>query len=170
MLKIILTLFVLIACSSSPVPLAGAEEKIALVNLQQALNEVEEGKKAKAAIQADMDAKKKELEALKGALTKMKTDLEKQQSVLSKDAIASKSNEIQGKFMELQQKAMQYEQELKTKEEASVKSILNALKVKVGEMAKAKGYTLVFENSADVVLYSSGVDITSDLISQYNKK
>ena len=159
-----------VSCTGAKIPSALAEEKIALVNLQQALNEVDEGKKAKATIQADMDLKKKELETLKTNLTNLKNDLDKQQSVLSKDAIAAKTNEMQTKFASLQQKAMQYDQELKSKEEASVKSILDALKVKVAEIAKQKGYTLVFENSADVVLYSNGVDMTSDLIAAYNKK
>lgn len=165
-----LVLFTLLSCTGGKVSPAMAQEKIAIVNLQRALNEADEGKKAKATIEADMNVKKKELEALKADLTKMKTDLENQQSVLSKEAVAAKTNEIQTKFMALQQKAMQYDQELKSKEEASVKAILDALKAKVGEIAKQKGYTLVFENSADVVLFSSGVDITSDLIALYNKK
>ena len=151
--------------------LVQAQEKIALVNLQRALNEVEEGKKAKATIQADMDVKKKQLESMKAELTKMRGALEKQQVILSKEALQAKANEVQAKFMELQQKALQYDQELKTKEEASVKAILDALKASVIALAKEKKYTLVFENSADVVLYSAGgLDITNELIQIYNKR
>lgn len=150
---------------------ARAEEKVAFVNLQRAINEVEEGKRAKASIQADMDAKKKQLDSMKAGLKKMRDDLEKQKTVLSKEAMEAKAGEIQTKFMELQQKAIQYDQELKQKESASVQKILEALKVQVVALAKQKNYTIVYENSADVILYSAkGSDITGELIQAYNKK
>lgn len=148
---------------------AHAEDKVALVSLQKALNGVEEGKKAMATIKADFDAKQKQLETMKAELKKTRDDLEKQKSVLSQEALKAKADEMQGKFMELQQKAMQYEKELKDKENASVSKILASLKSIVGTVAKSKGYTMVYENSADVVLYSANaVDITADVIAAYN--
>lgn len=147
-----------------------AVEKVAIVDLQKALNEVDEGKKAKAAIQADMDAKKKQLDVMKEEIKKMREDLEKQKAVLAKAALETRANAIQTKFLEFQQKAMQYDQELKQKEVASIQKILDALKLKVVAMAKEKQYTIVYENSADIVLYSStATDITGDLIQAYNK-
>lgn len=149
--------------------LAQAEEKIALVSLQRALNEVEEGKRAKTTLKADFDAKQKQLEALKADLKKMKDDVDKQKMVLSEEALKTKSNEIQTKFLELQQKAMEYEQELKKKEAESADKILTALKTLVLDLGKKNGYDIIYENSAEVVLYSSkGIDITPELIKVYN--
>lgn len=148
---------------------AAAQEKIALVSLQRALNEVEEGKRAKTTLKADFDAKQGQLESLKTNLKKMKDDLDKQKMVLSEEALKTKSGEIQTKFMELQQKAMQYEQELKKKEAESADKILNSLRTLVVNLAKKGGYDLVFENSGEAVLYSAkGVDITAELIKSYN--
>lgn len=150
---------------------AVGQEKIALVNLQRALNEVEEGKKAKAAIQADMEAKKKQLDILKEELKKMRDDLEQKKMVLSKEALDKKANEIQTKFLDLQQKAVQYDQELKQKESESVQKILIALKKMVVDVAKNKGFDIVYENSVETVLYTSkGVDITNDVITAYNNR
>lgn len=147
------------------------QEKIALVNLQRALNEVDEGKKAKAAIQADMKAKRKQLDSLKEGLKKMRDDLEKKRMVLSKEALDKKASEIQAKFLDLQQKAVKYDQELKQKESESVQKILTALKKMVVDVAKKKGFDIVYENSAETVIYTSkGVDITKDVITAYNKR
>ncbi len=146
-----------------------AEDKIALVSLQRALNEVEEGKKAMATIQGEANAKKRELETLKTNLKKMRDDLEKQKMVLTQDAMQAKAGEIQSKFMELQQKAMQYDQELKKRENESVSRILQRLRDTVIVVAKEKSYDLVFENSAETVIYSTkGVDITPDVIRAFN--
>lgn len=148
---------------------AKAEGKIALVSLQSALNGVEEGKKAKAALQATFATKQKEIDTLKNDLQKMKDDLDKQKSVLSEDALRAKANEMQAKYADLQQKAMSYEQELKDKESESVQKILEALKTTVQDVAKKGGYDLVFENSAETVLYSTNAtDITAEVIKSYN--
>lgn len=166
--KTLALLIVVVGVGISSVGLA--VEKVAIVDLQKALNEVDEGKKAKAAIQADMDAKKKQLDVMKEEIKKMREDLEKQKAVLAKAALETKANAIQTKFLEFQQKAMQYDQELKQKEVASIQKILDALKLKVVALAKEKQYTIVYENSADIVLYSStATDITGDLIQAYNK-
>lgn len=146
-----------------------AEEKIGLVNLQSALNQVDEGKRAMSGIQSEVNAKKTELDNLKTNLKKMRDNVEKQKMVLSQDALQQKMGEIQTKFMELQQKAMQYDQELKKKESDSVQKILQKLRDVVVVVAKQGGYDMVYENSASTVLYSSkGVDITAEVIKAYN--
>src|SRR3989338_5524009 len=86
--------------------LAHAEQKIAIVRLQDALNMVEEGKQAKAAIEADMNAKKKQLDSMKSELKAMQDDMAKKASVLSDEAKKTKAGEMQGKLLELQQKAI----------------------------------------------------------------
>ncbi len=169
-MKKLVSLMVVVLCGGLLISAhARAEDKIALVSLQRALNEVEEGKRAMAGIQADAAAKKRELDTLKETLKKMRDDVEKQKMVLTQDALQQKSNEIQGKFMELQQKAMQYDQDLKKKEGESVQKILQRLKDVVVGIAKQGGYDMVYENSAETVLYSSkGVDITPSVISAFN--
>lgn len=166
--KILLSAFVLSLFLALP-GLSVAQEKVALVSLQRALNEVEEGKRAMAGIQSEANAKKRELETLKESLKKMRDDLEKQKMVLTQEAMQAKASEIQTKFMELQQKAMQFDQELKKKENDSVSRILQRLRDTVIVVAKQAGYDMVFENSSETVIYSTkGVDITPDVIRAFN--
>ena len=109
---------------------ATAQEKIALVSLQKALNDVNEGKQVKATLKADFDAKQKQLESLKTELKKMRDDLDKQKMVLSEDALKTKAGEMQTKFMDLQNRAVQYENELKKKEAENADRILAHLKTR----------------------------------------
>lgn|SRR3990167_4325682 len=148
---------------------ATAQEKIALVSLQKALNDVNEGKQVKATLKADFDAKQKQLESLKAELKKMRDDLDKQKMVLSEDALKAKAGEMQTKFMDLQNKAVQYENELKQKEAQNADRILSHLRNLTVQLAKEKQYDLVVENSADIVIYSAKAeDITGQLIQRYN--
>ena len=91
--------------------------------------------------------------------------------VIVESPTKAKAGEMQTKLLELQQKAVQYEQELKQKENTSVQKILSALKVLVMDIAKKEGYAMVYENSSDVIIYSSGInDLTPDVIKAYNAK
>ncbi|MBI2340094.1 MAG: OmpH family outer membrane protein [Deltaproteobacteria bacterium] len=148
---------------------ATAQEKIALVSFQKALNDVNEGKQVKASLKADFDAKQKQLESMKTELKKMRDDLDKQKMVLSEDALKAKAGELQTKFMDLQNRAAQYENELKTKEAQNADRIISHLRTLAVALAKEKQYDLVVENSADIVVYSAKAeDITGELIRRYN--
>lgn len=162
----VLSCFAMLAVSGQ----AEAQQKVAVVSLQQALNQTEEGKKSMAAIQADMQLKKKQLDDMKTELKSMRDEIEKQKMVLSKEALDAKAGAIQTKFLELQRKAVEYEQALRQKETDSVGKILKSLRTVVIELAKREKYDIVYENSADVILYSANaVDITAEVIKAYNR-
>ncbi|MBU0504952.1 MAG: OmpH family outer membrane protein [bacterium] len=168
--KIIISLVVTLALVVGFINVSYANEKIALVSLQQALNEVNEGKKAKQGLQKEYETKKKKIDEMKTDLESMSQDLEKQQMVLSAEAMNQKRKELQTKFMDLQNKAATFERELKNKEAQSAQKILNYLRQIVVSVAQTGGYTLVLENSAETVLYSKGAeDITKTVIAEYNK-
>lgn len=149
---------------------ANAQEKIALVSLQKALNDVNEGKKAKADLQKNYESKKKQIDSLKAELEKLSQDLEKEQMVLSKDALKTKTQDLQKKYLDLQNKAATYERELKTAEAESANKILTSLRSLVNKVSQQQGYTLVIENSAQTVLFATQAqDITPKIIEAYNK-
>jgi outer membrane protein len=150
---------------------AHAEEKIALVSLQRALNEVEEGKRAKAKLKKDFDLKKKEIDTMKVDLETNSKGLEKEKLVLSQDALKQKTQGLQSKYIELQTKAAAFERDLKTQEAESAQRILGELRQIVTTVSQSGGYTLVIENSAETVLFSRNAeDITDQVIAAYNKK
>ena len=82
--------------------IAHAEQKIAYIDMQRALEETEEGKRVLNRLKADFDKKQKELDTRQEELKKFKADLDKQASVLKADVIAQKQKELDGKVVQLQ--------------------------------------------------------------------
>ncbi len=143
--------------------------QIGIVDMNRALNEVNEGKRAKAKLEAEGKKKKQKLEIMQKELEKMRDDLEKQKLILSQDALQKKQQAFQQKFMELQRTSMQYEQEFTQNEAQAIKPIVDKLQRVVQEIGREKNFLMVVPK--EVAIYSpAGTDITSEVIATYNKK
>jgi outer membrane protein len=151
---------------------AAAENlKIGGVNFQQALNEVEQGRRAKAALKSEFDAKQKKLDLQQAELKKMQEEIEKQKSVLSQDALAAKQKTFGDKYLELQKSMASYRDELVAKEAKMTGQILKNLKTVVAEVGQKEGFTLIVETSQDAVLYAQvKEDLTTKVVSLYNQR
>lgn len=153
-------------------PVVAANElKIGVVDFQQALNEVNEGKAAKSKLEADFKKKQKQLEIQQKELEELRNKLQAEAAVLSEDKVREKQAEFQEKFLALRNKTLEYQQEMVVQEKELSGTILNKLKEIVAEVGKAEGYTLIVEKSGDPVLYvESKDDLTSRVVGLYNKK
>src|SRR5262245_24806029 len=74
---------------------AAAEGKLAFVDLQRALEETEDGKKAKSKLKSDFDRKQKELDDKQEELKKMKEALDKKASLMKPEALQKESKDFQ---------------------------------------------------------------------------
>lgn len=150
---------------------ASAEEKIATVDMQKALQTVEAGKKAKGTLEKEFNARKKELQAEETAIKKMGEDFKKQSLVLSDEAKIKKQNEIQERIMKFQELTARSQAEIQQKEQELTSPIIVKLRSIIGELAKQKGYTVVLEKNENTVLFSlEKDDITSEVIASFNKQ
>ncbi|OFZ76249.1 MAG: hypothetical protein A3K03_02205 [Bdellovibrionales bacterium RIFOXYD1_FULL_44_7] len=150
---------------------AFAEEKIATVDMQKALQTVEAGKKARSLLEKEFNAKKKELQKEENSLKKMGEDFKKQSLVLSDEARIKKQNEIQERIMKFQEMTAKSQADIQQKEQELTMPIINKLRSVIGEIAKQKGYTVVFEKNENTVLYSLDKDdLTGEVIAAYNKQ
>ena len=170
-MKKLVVLLVLLAAVGTGKAFAADNLKIGMVNFQQALNEVEQGKRAKGALKSEFDAKQKKLDLQQEGLKKLQEDLEKQKSVLSQDAMLGKQKTFNDKFMELQKSMAAYRDDLVGKEARMTAQILQNLKKIVGDIGQKEGYTLIVETSQDAVLFAQAKeDLTQRVISLYNQK
>jgi len=155
----------------SSVSRAESGEKFAIVNLQQALLQVNAGKTARDKLKKDYEAKKVEIDREKETWQADADALKKQASVLSQEAVQEKAQAIQKRLMDIQTKAANYERELAQADADSTKQIISGLQDCVKEIATQKGFAMVFENSAQVVLFApTATDITQDVVTMFNKK
>ncbi|MBL7684500.1 MAG: OmpH family outer membrane protein [Deltaproteobacteria bacterium] len=147
------------------------EMKLGLVDFQKALNDVEEGKSAKARLKGEFDQKQKTLDALQNDLKTMKDNLEKQKTVLSKEALQQKEGEYRDKFVELQKKLAEFRGELQQKEMEYTGNIITAMRQVVQEVGAQEKFTLILEKGQDSVLYApTATDLTAKVIAAYNSK
>lgn len=144
--------------------------RIAFVDLEYALNNVEEGKKAKALLEQDYKRRKSELDATKADLDRMVQDLATQSVALTDDAKRAKEQEYE-------EKKSRYEADKKAafdawqkKEAALTKDLLERLTTIVQQIGKEGGYTFILERHDASVLYAEGnFDLTRVVIDRFNK-
>jgi outer membrane protein len=143
--------------------------KIAVVDMQRALNETEDGRKAKANLKKLFEDRQKQLDKQQNDLKAMKDNLEKQRDVLSRDVLAKKLDEYQKAFAELQTTYMEFQKELGSKEGDLTKDIIERMQRIMRRVGQAEGYALILErNEAGVVYIPTNYDLTDLLIQRYN--
>jgi outer membrane protein len=147
---------------------AQADDKIAYVDLQRALEETKDGQAAKARLKADFDKKQKELDARQNEIKKEKDDFDKQSAMLKEDAKNKKAAELQQKVVALQETYMRLQKELGEKEQEATRGILGKLQQVVAKIAERDHFALVLERSSSVVYGQPSLDLTAEVIRAYN--
>src|SRR5512138_930929 len=106
---------------------AHAEQKIGVVDLQRALNEVDEGKAAKALLKKDFDEKQKQLDAKKTEFEKLQADFEKQAVVMSEPARKDKAQDLDRRARELQALFVNLQKDLSERERDATRGIFDRM-------------------------------------------
>jgi len=146
-----------------------AQTRVAVVDLQRALNETEDGRRAKARLKRLFSRRQRDLDKRQNELKKMKEDIERQQNVLSKAALQKKLEEYQKAFIELQSTYVEYQRELAEQEARLTKSILERMQEILRRMGQTEGYSLIVEaNEGGVVWVPTNLDLTDAVIQRYN--
>jgi len=150
-------------------PAHAQQQKFAVVDLQRALTEIEEGRKAKGTLKTLFDQRQKTLDKQQEDLRVLKEGIEKQRDVLSREVYAKKVEELQKALAELQTTYMEFQRELQAKEADLTKPILERLQRIVKLIGQKDGYALVLERTeAGVVYIPSTYDLTDLVIQRYN--
>src|SRR5512136_1730916 len=151
--------------------LSRAEVKIGYVNLQQAVNEVEEGKAARAALKKEFDQKQKLLDDKQAEFKRLTDDFEKQQVVMSEEVKREKSADFQKRYVELQGLFGQMQKELSDREREMMKGIFDKMESIIKEIADAESFNFVFEQqNAGLIVAPPANNLTSELVRKYNSR
>ena len=160
-----------LALALSLAPLAArAEQKIGYVNLQRALNEVDEGKAAKALLKRDFDEKQKQLDGKKTEFDRLQAEFEKQAVVMSDQAKRDKAQDLDRRARELQALFVNLQKDLSEREQQATRGIFDKMSAIVREIAEADGFTIVIEKGAGLVYAPPSLDLTNELIRKFNAR
>lgn len=143
--------------------------KIAVVDLQRAIHETEDGRKAKDKLKKLFESRQQGLDKKQQELKKLKDELDQQKNVLSRDALESKVESYQKQLVELQQVYVEYQRELAEKEGELTKTIVERMERILRRIGQTDGYTLILERSeAGVIYVPTNLDLTDVVIQRYN--
>jgi outer membrane protein len=148
-----------------------AEVKIGTVDMQRALQAVESGKKAKAQLEKEYNAKKEELLKKETAIKKLTEEFQKQTLAMSEEARAKRQAALQQDILQFQQLTARSQTEIQQKERELFQPIFNKLKGVIAETAKRHEFTVILEKNENNVLYSQEKDdMTNEVITTFDKQ
>jgi outer membrane protein len=145
--------------------------KIGYVDMQRALNDTDDGKRAKARLKGIFDRKQKELDQRQSELKKMKDDLDKQRAsgLLTPQKVAEKEREMQEKFVALQKLYLDHQKALSEEEGKLTRDIFRRMQTIIASIAQAEGFSFIFEKSEASLLWArSEFDLTGQVVRRYN--
>lgn len=147
-----------------------AQVRIAVVDLQRALNETDDGRRAKARLKRLFKQRQTELDERQNELKALKEEIEQasEEGTLSESALRERAEEYQKAFVELQSTYMEYQRELAEKEADMTSSIIARMERILVSLGESEGYTLILERGEGGVIWTSATDLTDNLVERYN--
>lgn len=142
--------------------------RIAYIDMEYILENVEEYKEASSQLNSRVEKWKMEVEEKKGAIAQMKKELEAERVLLTKELIEEREEDIhlaEEELREYQQDRFGPRGDMIRQKQLLVKPVQDRVFNAVQEMASRRAYDFVFDRSADVVmLYSDKKHDISDQI------
>jgi len=166
MKKFFALVVVMIFFATTPV---SAEIRIALIDLEKAMNTSEAGKKANAELKRELEKAQAKAQKLAGAIEKISKEIETQRGVLSQAAVQKKLADVQKKKIELERLEKDTSDDLQRKQMQLVGGIVGEMRDIIIAFAKEKKYDLILEAKEAGTAYSSPkLDITDEIVKRYN--
>jgi outer membrane protein len=150
---------------------ASAGTKVAIVNIQEAIANTNEGKKELDALQQKFSPKQAELKTQNDEVENLKKQLQAQGDKLSDDERNSRVKTIEVKQKSLQRNFEDAQNEFQQAEQEVVNRLGKKMLEVMEKYAKANGYAMILDvsNPQTAVLYASpSANITKQLVEAYN--
>ncbi len=148
---------------------ARAEMRIAVVDMQRALNECEAGKKAKDQVKAKFEKSQDSLRKQREDLDRLKEDYDRKALVLKEEERHTLEKDLENRSLEFKRKYEDFQRDLKRTDAELTSSIVEELYGIVRDYGSKNSYSLVLEASSGALLYNDkAVDITDEIVKLHN--
>lgn len=164
-----LVAFLVAALLAFGAPRVYAQLRVAVVDMQRALLETNDGRRAKNQLKAQFEKLQEDLNRRQQGLKRQKEEIEKQRNVLSAAALQKRMGEYQQAFEGLSKNYLEYQQQLAQREAELTKQILVNLQGVVRQFGNSEGFTLILDQGA-VVFSPTHIDLTDRVIQEYNRQ
>src|SRR5579872_1919055 len=146
---------------------AAAQMKVAVVDVQRAVMQTEDGLRAQATLKKLFDSRQQELNKRQVDLQKQKEDIDHQAKVLSQGALQKKVDDWQKEMVELQTTFVEYNKELEKKQKELTDPIFERVLGAIKRIAGQDSLDLIVDRAT--VAFSRGdLDLTDRVIQLAN--
>ena len=160
------------ACLAVSASAQQAPTKVAVISVQGAIVGTKDGQKASQELEVKFNPKKKEFDTRQSEVSQLQDQYNKGGSVMNEDKRNQLARDIDEKKKRLQRDMQDANEELQGEQQRVLQGLGQRMMAVIEKYAKDNGYTIVLDvsNPNTPVLYaSSGIDITQDIVSLYDK-
>jgi outer membrane protein len=149
---------------------AASPERLAVINIQQAIAQTGEGKQALDAITKKYEPKRQALQRQQDEINALQDQLQKQAATLSDDETARLRRDLDQKQRLFKRDQDDDSADYQADNQDAVQRIGQKMVKVINEYAQKNGYALVLDDSQLPVYYvAKGVDITDPIIKLYDQ-
>ncbi len=149
-----------------------APPKVGVISVQGAIVGTKDGQKASQELETKFAPKKKDIDTRQTELAQMQDQYNKGGNLMSDDKRNQLARDIDEKKKRLERDTQDAQEELNAEQQRVLQGLGQRMMAVIEKYAKDNGYTVILDvsNPNTPVLYaSSGIDITQDIISLYDK-
>jgi len=147
---------------------AQSANKVAVVNMQNAIVASKDGQKAGQELNAKFGPRQKEFDTLRGELGQLQEQLQKGAQTLAPDKIAQLQKDIDEKNRKLQRIQTDVKEEYTADQQRLLVPLEQKMVAIIGQYAKQKGFNVVLDTSGPVIFADPSIDITKDILALYD--
>jgi outer membrane protein len=148
-------------------PKVYAQARFAVVDLNRAVLESQEGQRANNYVKTLWKRRQEELDLRQKALKLMRDDMVRAQPTTDQNTQRARTEEYQRQFLTYQQVAFEYQDDLAQREARVTKHIYTNMQSVIQSVASRQNFTAVFERQG-VVYATPAMDLTDQVVRQYN--
>src|SRR3982751_1749926 len=151
---------------------AQTSNKVGVISVQGAIVGTKDGQKASQELDTKFAPRKKEFDTRQSEVASLQHQFNKGGSVLSEDKRNQLARDIDEKKKRLERDMQDAQEELQSEQQRLLQSLGQRMMAVIEKYDKDNNYTMILDvsNLNTPVLYaSSGIDITSDIVSLYDK-
>lgn len=146
--------------------------KVGVMSIQGAIVGTKDGQKASQELTAKFEPKQKDIQNRQAELAQLQDQYNKGGNLMSEDKRAQLARDIDEKKKRLERDVQDAQEELNNEQQRVLQGLGQRMMAVVIKYAKDNGYTMILDDSnpnTPLLYASSGIDITQDIISLYDK-
>lgn len=147
---------------------AQSANKVAVVNMQNAIVASKDGQKAGQELSTKFGPRQKEFDSQRAELVQMQDQLQKGGTTLAPDKIAQLQKDIDEKNRKLQRIQTDVREEYTADQQRLLMPLEQKMVAIITQYAKQKGFNVVLDTSGPVIFADPSIDITKDIVALYD--